>query len=106
MERKKQDLDAKTAALRGEAPLSAAADSRKLSELTNLERALSDEKARQMNLYSSLRRVNQRLAELGVGTTQSSTTATPPDNTNGEVLVLRKAMNDAYMAYINSGSQD
>jgi polysaccharide biosynthesis transport protein len=106
MERKKQELEAKTAALRGEAPNSEATDSRKLSELSNLERALTDEKTRQMNLYSKLRRVNQGLAELGVGPQSATNTATPPDNTNGEVLVLRKAMNDAYMAYINSGSTD
>jgi len=107
MEKKKVELDAKNAMLRGEAPVGAAADSRKLAELTNLDRALTDEKARQVNLYSNLRKVNQRLANMGVdaaATTQQNTT--PPDNTNGEVLMLRKAMNEAYMAYINSGSND
>lgn len=107
MEKRKQELDTKNAALRGEAPVGAAADSRKLAELTNADRALTDEKARQVNLYSSLRKVNQRLANMGVetGTTPTQPVA-PPDNTNGEVLMLRKAMNDAYTAYLNSGSTD
>ncbi|HEY4109290.1 GumC family protein [Puia sp.] len=107
MEKKKQELDLKNAALRGEAPVGAAADSRKLAELTNLDRALTDEKARQLNLYSNLRKVNQRLVNMGVDAqTATNQTATPPDNTNSEVLMLRKAMNEAYMAYINSGSND
>jgi Mrp family chromosome partitioning ATPase/uncharacterized protein involved in exopolysaccharide biosynthesis len=108
MEKKKNELDAKNAMLRGEAPVGTAADSRKLAELTNLDRALTDEKARQVNLYSSLRKVNQRLANLGVdaGTNPSQNTTAVPDNTNGEVLMLRHAMNDAYMAYINGGSTD
>ncbi|HLZ89485.1 MAG TPA: hypothetical protein VKQ52_19660, partial [Puia sp.] len=107
MDKRKQELDAKNALLRGEAPVGVAADSRKLADLTNLERALTDEKARQINLYSNLRKVNQRLANMGVDAQATSNTAvTPPDNTNSEVLMLRKAMNDAYMAYINSGSTD
>ena len=107
MERKKAELDAKNSLLRGEAPVGAAADSRKLAELTNLDRALTDEKSRQVNLYSNLRKVNQRLSNLGVdaGSTSPTTTAAP-DNTNSEVLMLRHAMNEAYMAYINSGSTD
>jgi succinoglycan biosynthesis transport protein ExoP len=107
MDRRKQEMDAKNALLRGEAPVGAAADSRKLAELSNLERALTDEKARQTNLYSNLRKINQRLANMGVESgTPANQTVTPPDNTNGEVLILRKAMNEAYMAYINSGSND
>ncbi|HXB09212.1 MAG TPA: AAA family ATPase [Puia sp.] len=107
MEKRKAELDVKNAALRGEAPVGQAADSRKLAELSNLERALTDEKSRQLNLYSSLRKVNQRLANMGVEAGSTPTqTATPPDNTNSEVLILRRAMNDAYMAYINSGSND
>jgi Mrp family chromosome partitioning ATPase len=107
MERKKAELDAKNALLRGEAPVGAAADSRKLAELNNLDRALTDEKARQVNLYSNLRKVNQRLTNMGVEAgTPAQQTVTPSDNTNSEVLMLRNAMRDAYMAYINSGSSD
>jgi Mrp family chromosome partitioning ATPase/uncharacterized protein involved in exopolysaccharide biosynthesis len=107
MEKKKLELDAKNAMLRGEAPVGAAADSRKLAELTNLDRALTDEKSRQVNLYSNLRKVNQRLANMGVDAGAATQNANvPPDNTNSEVLMLRKAMNEAYMAYINSGSND
>ena len=108
MEKKKIELDAKNSMLRGEAPVGTAADSRNLAALTNLDRALTDEKSRQVNLYSNLRKVNQRLANLGVdaASVASQNTATPPDNTNSEVLMLRHAMNDAYMAYINGGSTD
>ncbi|WP_188936163.1 AAA family ATPase [Puia dinghuensis] len=107
MEKKKIELDAKNALLRGEAPVGAAADTRKLADLTNLERALTDEKSRQVNLYSNLRKVNQRLANMGVdaqATTQN--TATTTDQTNSEVLILRKAKEQAYLDYVNSGSSD
>ena len=108
MERKKQELDAKNSMLRGEAPVGAAADTRKLADLANLDRALTDEKARQVNLYSNLRKVNQRLANMGVDaqTTTQSTVTQPSDNTNSEVLILRKAKDQAYLDYVNSGSTD
>ena len=108
MDRKKQELDAKNAMLRGEAPVGTAADTRKAAELANLDRALTDEKARQVNIYSNLRKVNQRLSALGVDAQNSGNTgtSTTPVTDNSEVLILRKAKDQAYLDYVNSGSTD
>ncbi len=104
MEKKKQELDIKNSLLRGEAPASIAMEStHKLDILSNLEKTLTDERTKQTTLYYNLRKVNQRLADMGVGT---QTQTPPPDNSNSETLILRRAMNDTYAAYVNGGSTD
>ncbi len=104
MEKKKQELDSKNSLLRGEEPSNLASENtHKLDIISNLEKTLTDERTKQTTHYYDLRKVNQRLADMGVGT--QGTTA-PPDNNNSETLILRKAMNDAYAAYVNGGSSD
>lgn len=104
MDKKKQELDVKNATLRGEGSANLAIENtHNLDVISNLEKTLTDERTNQTTLYYNVRKINQRLADMGVGT---QTTVTPPENNNSEVLALRKAMNDAYAAYVNDGSTD
>ena len=103
MEKKKQDLDFKNALL-GQAGGSVDVGIQSTSTfdlISSFEQSLAQEKNNQTNLYSSLRKINQRIASAS-GTKPTSTN--PADNE--ELLMLRKAMQDAYTAYLNSGSTD
>lgn len=105
LDKKKLALDAKRAALMGEGASNVEMEnSNSLERISNLEKNLTDEKSRQTTLYYSLRKINQRLAALGG---PAETTNTSPDITaNGELISLKKAMGEAYEAYINSGSSN
>jgi len=103
MEKKKQDLDFKNALL-GQAGGSVDVGIQSTSTfdlISSFEQSLAQEKNNQTNLYSSLRKINQRIASAS-GTKPTSTN--PADNE--ELLMLRKAMQDAYTAYLNTGSTD
>ncbi len=103
MEKKKQDLDFKNALL-GQAGGSVDVGIQSTSTfdlISSFEQSLAQEKNNQTNLYSSLRKINQRIASAS-GT--KPTTTNPADNE--ELLMLRKAMQDAYTAYLNTGSTD
>lgn len=100
MDKKKEELDYKRALGGGAYAADGAQSAYDL--VTSFEQSLSIEKSKQANLYAELRKIDQRLASLGVKV-QSSTV---PVSNNEELLVLRKAMNDAYAAYLNSGSKD
>lgn len=102
MEKKKHDLDVKNALLGGQGLVDANLQSgSKLDLIANLEQVLTDEKGRLTMLQSSLLKVEQRLRN--VGSTGTGTTRT---NNNDELLALRKAKNEAYSEYLNSGSTD
>lgn len=103
MEKKKQELDFKNALL-GQAGGSVDVGIQSTSTfdlISSFEQSLAQEKNNQTNLYSSLRKINQRIASAS-GTKPISTN--PADNE--ELLMLRKAMQDAYTAYLNTGSTD
>ena len=104
MEKKKQVLEGKNVQLKGEGiPANVEIENtHKLDMISNLEKTLTDEKTKQTTLYYALRKINGRLADMGV--TVSSKTVV--DNSNGEIIILHKAMNEAYAAYVNGGSTD
>jgi succinoglycan biosynthesis transport protein ExoP len=110
MDHKKQELDIKNALLRGESPANIAVNNtHNLDLLTSYETSLSDERARRTNLYTNLRKVNQRLADLGVSTSSTTTTDNSTDataNNNSEIVALHNQMQEAYQSYIKSGSTD
>ncbi len=101
MDKKKLDLDYKKALLGGGAIVGEVQSSSTFELISNFEQALASEKNTLTTLYASLRKIDQRLANLGV-----QSTSTLPPNNNEEILLLRKAMNDAYTDYLNSGSKD
>jgi polysaccharide biosynthesis transport protein len=108
LEKKKQDLDAKNALLRSEGMVDVGEENTsKLEIIMNQETALTDEQTRQTQRNADLRKINQRLENLGVGSGGNTTThSAKADNDNTELLILRKAMNEAYQNYVNSGSTD
>jgi polysaccharide biosynthesis transport protein len=101
MDKKKMELDYKRALSGGAYAVNGAQSSYDL--VTSFEQSLSIEKSKLANLYAELRKIDQRLAALGVKVQPSTS---PSLANNEELLVLRKSMNDTYAAYLNSGSKD
>ncbi len=102
MEKRKAELDAKNSLLRSEGLIDVSMESSsKLDVITDLEKVLTEEKSKQTSLSYELRKVNQRIANIS---TPGKTL--PPDASNDEILLLKKSMNEAYMAYVNDGSKD
>lgn len=102
MEKKKQELDQKNIQLSGEGVGLVEAgqgNSNKMDIVGELQKSLNDEKNNQITLYSSLRKVNQKLADLG--SNKESNSGDP-----NELIVLRKQMNDAYNNYLNGAPSD
>lgn len=106
LDKKKQDLDAKSALLKGQGVTDIGLESSSKMELImNLETSLIEEKNKQTTLTYSLQKINQRLAVLGNGKNNNNPN-TSSTNNNEELLNLRRDMNDANTAYINSGSSN
>ncbi|HEY4061608.1 MAG TPA: AAA family ATPase [Puia sp.] len=107
LEKKKQELDAKNEQLRSEGMINVGQEnSSKFEMIMNLEGALTEEQNKKTNNEFALQKINRRLTDLkggGKSTTGSGSDAT---GSNDEILILRRAMSDAYLAYINSGSSD
>lgn len=99
LERKKQVLDEKNNLLKQaglvDIEIQNAGD---LDIISNLETALTDARSQLTTQQSSLKKVNQRLKAL------SNRPAEKTDNE--EILLLRKAMNDAYSDYLKTNDQE
>lgn len=109
LEKRKQDLDEKNALLRKEGVTDIGQEnSSKLEIIMNLESALTEEQSRQTTINYSIQKVNQKLANLGVGVKGSGNTTNRTDDgsDNDVLLILKRQMNDAYLAWLNSGSSD
>jgi Mrp family chromosome partitioning ATPase/uncharacterized protein involved in exopolysaccharide biosynthesis len=105
LEKKKQQLDAKNESLRNEGMLNVGQENTtKFEMIMNLEQKLTEVQTKQTSDQYSLQRVAQQLSTMGI----SNKPNMPPvnNNSNDELLVLRRAKDDAYLAYINSGSAD
>jgi polysaccharide biosynthesis transport protein len=99
MDKKKQELDQKIKAMGGEGAVDIKLLSgSKLDQISSLQQTLTSARTEQNRLNSELRKVNQRIANLESPSVSS--------NDNNELLILRRSMNDAYTAYLNSGSSD
>ena len=107
MDKKKADLDAKNTLLRNEGVLDVGEENTsKLETIMNLETTLNQEQIKQRQRQYDLQKIDQRIAALGsvAGTVKGTKSAGTVDN--DQVVILRNAMNDAYRAYISSGSSD
>ncbi len=100
MEKKKQILDEKNELLQragyGTSEVQSNGD---LDIIANLEGELTSERSKLITFQSNLRKVNQRLADLNKAPTETNS------NDNDEVIMLRKAMNDAYNDYLRTNDQ-
>jgi Mrp family chromosome partitioning ATPase/uncharacterized protein involved in exopolysaccharide biosynthesis len=108
LEKKKQELDAKNAQLRSEGGIEVGQEnSSKLEMIMNLQTSLTEEQTRQNQRNYDMEKINQRLAGLGVNTSPNPSGTKPSTgNSNDDLLILRAARDDAYKAYVNSGSTD
>jgi len=101
---KKTELDQKIDALRNykssEGLLNVeAASGNELGLISQLEKALLDEKATYNNLSSSLQNMNEQLAQMNQGRAVF-------DNSNAEIIALRKQLNQSNDEYQRGGSVD
>jgi Mrp family chromosome partitioning ATPase/uncharacterized protein involved in exopolysaccharide biosynthesis len=104
MEKKKQDLDFKNSLLKGDAAVDVGMQNTSNYDLISaFEQALADERNKLSESKATLQKIDLRLKTAVSGTKPS---VLPSAANNEELLILRKAMNDAYTAYLNSGSTD
>lgn len=98
MEKKKQELDEKNKLLRGEGIVDAVTENTsQLDLIAELEKNLTVENNKQTDDYYELRKINQKIAALG-----TSTNSTTNSSNNEELIIARKAMNDAYSEYLKT----
>jgi Mrp family chromosome partitioning ATPase len=104
MEKKKQELDEKNKLLRGDGTVDVATENTSKYDLINeLTKSLTEENSHQTDDYYELRRINQKLAALGVGAAAAKPdVVTPNQNNNEELIQARSAMNAAYADYLKS----
>ncbi|MGZ5285671.1 MAG: GumC family protein [Flavisolibacter sp.] len=103
MDKKKLELENKNNLLRGEGIVDVTLQTGgSLDQISSLENSLVEEKKKQVQLYSNLRKVNARINAIGKPT--NNTDNNP--NSNSELLILKNEMNDAYAEYIRGGSTD
>ncbi|HYJ64803.1 MAG TPA: AAA family ATPase [Parafilimonas sp.] len=67
-------------------------------QLAGLQTQLANEKAKQTNASLQLQKIKNKLAGLGTVTTQATS--------NDELVAIKKQRDDAYAAYLQSGSAD
>jgi succinoglycan biosynthesis transport protein ExoP len=100
LEKKKTELDKKNDLLRAQGVSEVGLENNSNLELIlSTETALSDEKSRKNKLEFDLQKVEQRLSAL-------PSDGKPGPRGNDELVELRKAMNEAYSQYVNTGSTD
>jgi len=103
LEKKKQALDEKNKLLQSEGVVDVGQENgSKLELIMNLETTLTEEKNKQTRLTLNLQRLNQRL-NAPAGTSNNTDNSS---RNNDDLLSLRKQRDDAYAAYVNSGSGD
>ena len=108
MDKKKQELDDKNKLLRGEGIVDASSENTsKFDLISELEKTLTIEKNKQTDNYYTLRKINQKLANLGVATGTTVTPTNPDSNSNNneELILARKAMNEAYSEYLKTNDK-
>jgi polysaccharide biosynthesis transport protein len=105
MDKKKEELDARNAQLRSVGVIDAGDENNsKLQMITNLDNTLTQEQSQQTRRRYDLESLNQKIANFG----GSGTSGKPANHSasNDELVILRRSMNDAFQAYVNSGSSD
>jgi succinoglycan biosynthesis transport protein ExoP len=105
LDRKKQELDAKNEQLRSEGIINVGQENgAKFQMILSQQQTLTDIETKQTDDNYALQQVNQQLAAMGVSINPAK--PAPNSTANDELLQLRNAKNNAYDAYINSGSTD
>jgi polysaccharide biosynthesis transport protein len=102
MDKKKQELDVKSALLRNRGIIDAeVAGTSTYDLIATLEKDLQDEKSRKNNIETELKKVDQRIQKV-----KNRTAPSDNDAQNDEVVIARRAMNNAYADWVASGKKD
>lgn len=103
MEKKKQEWEDKQKLLQGLGAGDVATEnSTRLDLIEEFEKSLNDENDKQTDNTFNLRRINQKLANLGPAGTPKTA---GDDNNNEELVQARKAMNEAYADYLSTNDK-
>jgi len=105
MDKKKGELDQRNAQLRSVGVIDVGDENNSEMEMImNLDNTLTQQQSQQTRNRYDLDKVNQQLQNLG----PSGTSPKPTNHSaaNDELVILRRAMDDAFRAYMNSGSTD
>jgi succinoglycan biosynthesis transport protein ExoP len=105
MDKKKGELDQRNAQLRSVGVIDVGDENNsKMEMIMNLDNTLTQQQSQQTRNRYDLDKVNQQLQNLG----PSGTSPKPANHSaaNDELVILRRAMDDAFRAYMNSGSTD
>ena len=101
MDKRKQDLDVKTALLRNRGIIDVeVAGTSTYDLIATLEKDLQDEKSTKNTKEYELKKIDQRIQNL------KSRTVVKDDSQNDEVVIARQAMNNAYADWVASGKKD
>jgi polysaccharide biosynthesis transport protein len=102
MDKKRQELDVKTALLKNRGILNAdVAGTSTYDLIATLEKDLQDEKSRRTTREYELQKIDQRIESL------NNNRSTPRGGAqNDEIVIARRAMNNAYLDWVNSGKKD
>jgi polysaccharide biosynthesis transport protein len=101
MDKRKQELDVKTALLRNRGIIDVeVAGTSTYDLIATLEKDLQDEKSKKTTKEYELRKIDQRIQSL------RNRTTTRDDSQNDEVVIARQAMNNAYADWVASGKKD
>jgi polysaccharide biosynthesis transport protein len=105
MDKKKGELDQRNAQLRSVGVVDVGDENNsKMEMIMNLDNTLTQQQSQQTRSRYDLEKVKQQIANLGPAT-QSSKSANH-SAANDELVILRRSMDDAFKAYVNSGSTD
>ena len=101
MDKRKQDLEVKTALLRNRGIIDVeVAGTSTYDLISTLEKDLQDEKSKKTRNEVELRKIDQRMQRL------QNRTTTNDGSQNDEVVIARQAMNNAYADWVASGKKD
>src|SRR5579863_3557 len=105
MDKKKGELDQRNAQLRSVGVVDVGDENNsKMEMIMNLDNTLTQQQSQLTRNRYDLDKVNQQLQNLG----PSGPSSKPANHSaaNDEVVILRRSMDDAFRAYVNSGSTD
>src|SRR5580658_466405 len=105
MDKKKAELDQRNAQLRSVGVVDVGDENNsKMEQIANLDNVLTQEQSQQTRNKYDLDKVNQQIANLPGASSPSK----PANHSaaNDELVILRRSMDEAFKAYVNSGSSD
>jgi succinoglycan biosynthesis transport protein ExoP len=105
MDKKKQEWDEKNKLLKGEGLVDVATENEsKLDLISDYQKSLTEEKNKKTDDSFALRRINQKLTGMSSATNGLASTNSAAENE--ELIIARKATNEAYAEYLKTNDKD